>query len=160
MARSEYTVDTSAAVALVAATPKTVLAVYGSANVALDLLEFSISFDGVTASAVPVLWELCLLTAASNSTPGTGNTSETANIRLFGGPGLAANGMSAFSASTTEPTVLTRRKSGLLSPVGSLLINRFPLSDSPDGPFSQGFALRLNAPAAVNARAEFTFARA
>lgn len=158
MGRTEYTVGTSAAVALSAATAKTVLAVLAPAQFGVDLLKFSVGFDGVTASAVPVLWELCTLTAATNSTPGTGNTNESSNIVQITGRSITT-GFTAFSASTSEPTVLTRFLHNYLTPNGGLLLYDFPLGDSPDSPVSQGFALRLTAPASVNARASFTFAR-
>lgn len=159
MARAEYTVATSSAVALSAATAKTVLAVLAPAQFGVDLLKFSIGFDGVTASAVPVLWELCSLTAATNSTPGTGNTSESANIQQISGRSITT-GFTAFSASTSEPTVLAAIRKNLLTPNGGLLIYDFPLGDSPDSAVSQGFALRCTAPATVNVRADFQFARA
>lgn len=159
MARAEYTVGTSAAVALTAATAKTVLAVLAPAQFGVDLLKFSIGFDGVTASAVPVLWELCSLTAATNSTPGTGNTNESSNIVQVSGRSITT-GFTAFSASTSEPTVLTAIRKNLLTPNGGLLIYDFPLGDSPDSAVSQGFALRCTAPAGVNVRADFQFARA
>ena len=55
--------------------------------------------------------------------------------------------------------MLSRFLHNYLTPAGGLLLYDFPLGDSPDSPVSQGFALRLTAPAAVNARASFTFAR-
>lgn len=161
MARSEYAVGTSATVALSAGVARTALVVLGSANVPVDLLKFSMGFDGISTNAVPVFWELCALTGATNSTPGTNNTSETANIQQLSGR-TAANGFTAFSAAaaTFEPTVMTRLRSNYLTPTGSLWMYDFPLGDSPDSPLAQGFALRFTAPAAVNVRADFQFARA
>lgn len=157
--RAQYAVGNSAAVALAAATAKTCLAVLAPASFGVDLLKFSIGFDGVTASAVPVLWELCALTAATNSTPGTGNTNENSSIVQLSGRSITT-GFTAFGASTSEPTVLTAIRKNLLTPAGGLLVYDFPFGDSPDSPVSQGFALRLTAPAAVNVRCDFQFARA
>jgi hypothetical protein len=156
MAKAGYSVVTGAAVALSAATAKTVLAVLAPAQFGVDLKKFSVGFDGVTASAVPVLCELCYLTAASNSTPGTGNTSATP-VQAYGRS--ITTGFTAFYNSTSEPTVLTVLESFLLSPAGGLVIRDFPLGDTPDSAVSQGFALRCTAPATVNVRAAFWFER-
>lgn len=157
--RTQYSVATSSVVALTGGTARTALAVLGPSTHGVDLLKFSVGLDGVTTSAVPGLWQICALTAASNSTPGTNNTTETSNILRVGGPTIA-NSFTAFSASTSEPTVLTVVKSGYLTPVGGLFEYDWPWGDSPDSDVSKGFALRLNYPANVNARAELVFARA
>ena len=52
-----YTITSgTSAVALSAATAKTVLGVVAASNVAARLTEFGVSFDGATATAVPVHW--------------------------------------------------------------------------------------------------------
>ena len=158
MAKAGYTVRTSSAVALSAATAKTTLMVITPAQFGGDLKKFRISFDGVTASAVPVLWELVTSTNATNSTPGTGNTSETSNIQQVYGRSITT-GFTAFSASTSEPTVLTVIESDLLTPNGGLLVYDFPLGDTPDWAVSSGIGIRLTAPATVNARAAMWFER-
>jgi hypothetical protein len=156
MAKAGYSIPTGAAVALSAATAKTILAVLAPAQFGVDLKKFRVGFDGVTASAVPVLVELCSLTAASNSTPGTGNT--TGTVTQAYGRSITA-GFTGFYNSTSEPTVLTALDSWLLSPAGGLVIYDFPLGDTPDSAVSQGFALRCTAPATVNARATMWFER-
>lgn len=157
MAKAGYSVP-SGSVALSAATAKTVLAILAPAQFGVDLKKYRIGFDGVTASAVPVFVELCSLTAATNSTPGTGNTSASANIVQGYGRSITT-GFTAFSASTSEPTVLTAIDAFLLSPAGGLVVYDFPLGDTPDSAVSQGFALRCTAPATVNVRAAFWFER-
>jgi hypothetical protein len=92
MAKAGYTVTTNGAVALTGGAAKTVLAVLAPAQFGVDLKKFRVGFDGVTASAVPVLYD-------------------------------------------------------------------FPLGDTPDSAVSQGFAIRVNAPAAVNVRAAMWFER-
>jgi hypothetical protein len=159
MAKAGYSVNTQGAVALAAATAKTVLFVTAGAQFGLDLKKFSIGFDGVTASAVPVFWELNYSTAATNSTPGTGNTSQTANINQVYGRAIATTGLLAGSNCTSEPTVQTNVRANLLTPNGGLLIYDFPLGDVPDCAPANGFALRLTAPAVVNVRVEFLFER-
>src|ERR1044072_525219 len=121
MAKAGYTVRTSSAVALSAATAKTALLVLTPSSFGGDLKKFRIGFDGVTATAVPVLWELVRSTNASTSTPGTGNTSESSNIVQAYGRAVTA-GFTAFSASTSEPTVLTVVDSNLLTPAGGLVV--------------------------------------
>jgi hypothetical protein len=158
MAKAGYTVRTSSAVALTAATAKTCLMVITPAQFGGDLKKFRIGFDGVTASAVPVLWEIVTSTNATNSTPGTNNTSESANIQQVYGRSITT-GFTAFSASTTEPTVLTVIESELLTPNGGLLVYDFPLGDTPDWNVSAGMGIRLTAPASVNARVSMWFER-
>jgi hypothetical protein len=69
MAKAGYALVTGAAVALSAATAKTILCVIAPAQFGIDLKKVKIGFDGVTSSAVPVLCELMTSTLASNSTP-------------------------------------------------------------------------------------------
>lgn len=158
MAKAGYVVRTSAAVALAAATAKTALMVITPAQFGGDLKKFRIEFDGVTASAVPVLCELVTSTNATNSTPGTGNTSESANIVQTYGRSITT-GFTAFSASTSEPTVLTVLEGFLLTPNGGVLFYDFPLGDTPDWNVSAGMGIRLTAPATVNARCSMWFER-
>ena len=54
MSKAGYSATTTAAVALVAATAKSVLSVIAPAQFGVDLTKFRLGFDGVTASAVPV----------------------------------------------------------------------------------------------------------
>lgn len=157
MGRAQYTLQTGGNVALSAATAKTVLCVISPSSFGIDLLKVRIGFDGVTSTAVPVLCELMTSTLASNSTPGTGNTSAT--VGQINGRSITA-GFTGFYASTSEPTVLTAFDSFPLTPTGGLLFYDYPLSDSPDVGVSSGIVLRCTAPASVNVRASFTFARA
>jgi len=150
MAKAGYQVATGAAVALAAATAKTVLAINGTANFGVDLKKFRVAFDGVTASALPVLVELMYSTQATNSTPGTGNTTATVN-QIYGR--TTTPGFTAFYGSTSEPTVLSLIDSFLLDPNKGLLVYDFPLGDTPDSAVSNGFVIRCTAPAIVNARA-------
>jgi hypothetical protein len=157
MAKAGYTLQTGAAVALAAATAKTVLCVIAPSQFGIDLKKVKIGFDGVTASAVPVLCELMTSTLASNSTPGTGNTSATP-VQIYGRSITA--GFTGFYGSTSEPTALTAFDSFLLTPAGGLVIYDYPLGDTPDTAVSNGIVLRCTAPAVVNVRASFTFERA
>jgi hypothetical protein len=158
MGKAGYTARTTLAVALSVDTAKTALMVITPSTFGGDLKKFRIGFDGVTASAVPVLWELVTSTNASNSTPGTGNTSETSAITQVYGRSITT-GFTAFSASTSEPTTLTVIESEYLTPVGGLLVYDFPLGDTPDWAVSAGMGIRLTAHATVNARCQMWFER-
>lgn len=149
MAKVRYSAQTGAAVALSAATAKTVLAVVAPAQFGVDWTGYEIGFDGVTASAVPVLIELCTFTAASNSTPGTNNT--TATVNQVSGRSITA-GFVAFYASTSEPTVITPFDSFTITPNGGTIVRDFQAPNTPDTAVSNGVLIRMTAPAAVNVR--------
>ncbi len=156
MAKAGYTLPMGAPVALSAGVAKTALCVICPAQFGIDLTKMRLGFDGVTASAVPVLVEFCDSTLATNSTPGTNNT--TGTVTQVYGRAITA-GFTGFYASTSEPTVLTRYDSWTLTPNGGLVIYDWPLGSTHDTPVSAGIALRLNAPAAVNANGAFWFER-
>ncbi|MGW4406509.1 hypothetical protein ACWEJ6_20945 [Nonomuraea sp. NPDC004702] len=159
MAKSGYSITTEGAVALAAATAKTILGVKSgatTANHAVDLRKFRVGFDGVTASAVPVLVEVCTATFATQPPTGTNNTTVTIN-QVYGRH--ASTGFQAAKNWTTEPTVLTAVEAFLLTPNGGLVMYDWPLGDSPDSALGEGFVLRLTAPAVVNVRAAMWFER-
>lgn len=148
MAKAGYVTTTEGAVALAAATAKSVLGVSAPATFGCDFKKYRISFDGVTGTAVPVLLELCYATFATNA-PGTASTSTT--VKQAYGRTITA-GFTAAKNWTTEPTVLTVLEEFLLTPAGGLLPIDVPLGDTPDSAVSNGFVLRATAPAAVNVR--------
>lgn len=151
-----YTVTTgTSATALSAATAKTLINLIAGANQQAIITEFSVSFDGVTASAVPVLVELCQSTQATAGTPGSSPT--PAVIRGLG-TASATPGIN-YSA---EPTVLTVIKQWLVTPNGGLLVVQSPLGRETITNLSgsstvKAVALRCTAPAAVNVRAYMEF---
>lgn len=154
---SGFVVNTGgSAIALVAATAKTLLYVNGGTNIPAAFAEVCVGFDGVTASAVPVLVELAGGTKASNSTPGTGSTSFTP-LQMRGWAGALASGCAAANTCTSEPTVLVSWKQWLVTPNGGLLIVQFPMGKEPSShsiASTSGLqiAIRATAPAVVNAR--------
>lgn len=156
MAKSGYTTSTEGAVALSAATAKSILGVMAPAQFGVDLKKLRAAFDGVTSSAVPVLVELCYATFATNA-PGTNSTSTTVD-QVYGRSITA--GFTGAKNWTTEPTVLTPIDEWLLTPTGGLVIYDFPLGDTPDSAVSNGFVIRCNAPATVNVRATMWVERA
>jgi hypothetical protein len=155
MAKAGWSIVTGGAVALSAATAKSILGARAHANSALDLQLIRVAFDGVTASAVPVLVELCACTFATNG-PGTNSTSVTPVLNY--GRSTTA-GWTAAKNWTTEPTVITVMKELLLTPNGGVIVYDFPLGQSPDSPLNEGFLIRCTAPATVNVRATMAFER-
>jgi hypothetical protein len=150
-----YTASTSAAVALSAATAKTVIGWKAHANSGLLLTGYNIGFDGVTASAVPVLVEICYCTWATNS-PGTNSTSLTPTQELGR---VIAVGATAARNWSAEPTALTVMREILLTPNGGTIVYDFPLGTEPDCALAEGFAIRCTAPAVVNVRATLKVSR-
>ena len=156
MADVGYTIITTGAVALAAGVAKSILGVRSHANFGLSLTHAEVGFDGVTASAVPVLVELCYATFATNP-PGTASTSVTA-AQEYGR--VLAVGATAAKTWTTEPTALTVLVERLLTPNGGLVIYDWPLGREPDCALAEGWVLRCTAPAIVNVRATLKFRRA
>lgn len=156
MAKAGYSCSTQGAVALSAATAKSVLGVSAPAQFGVDLKAIKVAFDGTSATATPALIELCYATFATNA-PGTASTSATVD-QVYGRSITA--GFTAAHTWTTEPTVLTALDEYLLTPDGGTLFERFPLGETPDSAVSQGFVIRINAPAVVNVRASLFFERA
>jgi hypothetical protein len=156
MAKTGYVALTEGAVALSAATAKTVLGVKGHANFGVDMKGFWVDFDGVTASAIAVLCELCYSSWTTNS-PGTNSTSVTVN-QVYGR--VTTAGFTAGKTWTTEPTVLTVLDAFTLDPNKGLFRYDWSLGESPDSGLAEGYCLRLTAPATVNARAGFRIERA
>jgi hypothetical protein len=158
MAKAGYSIVTGAAVALSAGTAKSVLGVRAPATFGLDLKKFRVRFDGVTATNVPVLVELCAATFATNP-PATSSTDLASSVRQLYGRSIV-HGVSAARNWTSEPTVLTALDEWLVTPAGGLAVYDIPLGDTPDSAVSEGFVLRLTAPAVVNARAAMQWERA
>ena len=160
MAKAGYNMSTgtigTAGVALSAGVAKSVITVIAPAQFGIDLTKLRIGFDGVTASAVPVAVELCDNTLATNSTPGTNNTTGTV-VQVYGRSITA--GFTGFYNSTSEPTVLSTFDRWTLTPNGGLVIYDWPLGSTHDTPVSAGVTVRCNAPAAVNTTQTLWFER-
>jgi hypothetical protein len=155
MAKAGYSAPAAAAVALVGGAAKTVIGVLAPAQFGVDLQGFSFGFDGVTASAVVVACELCRATFATNP-PGTNSTTITPQQEY--GPTIVA-GFTAASAWSAEPTVLTPIWRFPIDPNKGFILVERPPGRSWDSPVSNGFAIRLNAPAAVNVTPTLFFER-
>lgn len=151
-----YFCSTEGAVALSAATAKTVVGVKAHANSGLLLLGYRVAFDGVTASAIPALVEIGYCTWGANS-PGTNSTSTTPRQRL--GRVLTV-GFTSGKTWTAEPTTITvSGEIPLLTPNGGTIIYDYPLGTELDSALAEGFVMRVTAPATVNVRAGLIVSR-
>jgi hypothetical protein len=151
-----YSVNTEGAVALVAATAKTVLGVNGTAAFGVNLTGYTISMAGTVATDASVLVELCYATFATNA-PGTASTTVTVDQR-YGR--TITPGFTGAKNWTTEPTVLTPFAEMMLDPYKTTWSHDYPLGSEPDSAVSQGFAIRCNSPATLSiVRATLRFER-
>lgn len=146
MARALYAAPVGAAVALVAATPKSVLGVIAPAAFGIDLTRLRIGFDGVTATDKAVLIELVRFTTDGTGTAGT--IAQTSG-RVLTTP-------TAFTTKynyTVEPTGATVLDRWSLTPQGGIVVYDFG-NDGPDSDTAQLLVLRCTAPtSAVNVNA-------
>jgi hypothetical protein len=128
---------------------KTALLVIAAANSGLIIVEFGISFDGVTASAVPALVELVSSTQAGAGTPTGTPTVTQVRGRVTGGEPPTASGR--YSA---EPTTLVRHKAWYVPQFMGSLVMQFPLGREPETDDSGGtikaYGIRVNVSANVN----------
>lgn len=145
-----YTVETTADVALSAATAKTILSVICAANAPVRICELAVSFDGVTGTAEPVTVELC---SSTQATAGTSTSQTPVQCR---GPTRTVQAGGARNY-TAEPTVLTVLKRWLVHPQTGLVI-QFPLGREPEQvTTADALCIRCTAPATVNAQAYLEF---
>jgi 2-methylaconitate cis-trans-isomerase PrpF len=153
-----YSVITPAAVALAAATTKTILNLIAPASFGLKLVEYTVSFDGVTGAAAPVLVEVCQSTQAGAGTPAA---SPPTPVQYMGR--TIAHGITVGHAYTAEPTVLTPIDQQLVDPYKGLFVFPIPEDESFETDTSGGtvksVCIRCNAPAIVNTRVEMRFER-
>jgi len=156
VAKAGYAIVTGGAVAVSAATAKSILGVKSHANFGADLKKFRVAFDGVDTTKVGVLVEIGYCTFGANS-PGTNSTSVTP-AQIYGRS--ITVGATAAKTWTTEPTTITVIEEFLLTPAAGVVLYDWPLGDTPDSAVSEGFVIRCTAPDAVNVRASLVFERA
>lgn len=145
-----YTVETTADVALTAATAKTVLSVINAANSLIRLCEFAVSFDGVSATAEPATIELC---SSTQATAGTTTSQTPVQLR---GPTRTVQATGARNY-TVEPTTLTVLKRWLVHPQTGIMV-QFPLGREPEQTVTaDALCLRVTAPATLNCQAYMEF---
>jgi hypothetical protein len=145
---------TATPAALSAATAKTVVHLLTASANQPAITEIGVSFDGVTATAVPVLVELVSGTAGTAGTP---RAALAAGKQARGWPAQASQTTCADTYSAEPGTLLVNRK-WYVSPNGGLWVVQFPLGREPTGIVTattdaKTWGLRLTAPATVNAHA-------
>ena len=148
MASVAYGISTEGAEALAAGVAETLLKILSPAGGVSTLTAMGLSFDGVTATAVPVQCELM------TSTEATAGTSSAATVVQKRGPVRTAQNTGRHSF-TAEPTVLSNLAEPILVRAdGGLYVIQYPLGREPQQIVTlDALILRVNAPAIVNVRA-------
>lgn len=147
---------TAVPAALSATTAKTLVLITAATANQPAITEIGISFDGVTASAVPVLVELV---SGTGGTAGT-STSQTPK-QLRGWPGQSSQTTGAQTYTAEPGTQLVNRK-WFITPNGGQTVIQNPLGREPTGIVTattdaKTWSIRATAPAAVNAHAYIEF---
>lgn len=149
MARSGTSATNSTAVALVAATTKTVVAVLGTAGTTIALNRARVAFNSVTAADAPALVEVGIITAI-----GTVGTSFTP-VQLSGS--TLASACSAGYNHSAEPT-FNRIIESTYVPVNNGVYEWwYPLGMEMQCDPSQGLAIRVTAPQAQSCYASLLY---
>jgi type 1 fimbria pilin len=147
---ADYLYAASADAVALTAARKTVLQIATPAAIALSVVSLNITFDGVTASNVPVL-----VTLERQASAGTGGVALTTgwgpNPLDPNTPTTTATALKGPWA-TTEPALTSVYMSWRVPPTGGL-VYPFPLDQEPVLPASSWIAVVVNAGAAVNATA-------
>lgn len=129
---------------------KTALNVIAGANQPVQIMEWGVSFDGVTSSAVPATVELCQSTQA---TAGTGGASAPAVVQVRG-RALTTQFTSAHNY-TAEPTALTVIEQVFVPQYNGIYVRSYGPNEGPDTDLSGGtvkaLAIRIKSSATVNA---------
>ena len=145
-----YVAETTADVALTAATAKTILSVINASNGLIRLTEISVSFDGVSSTAEPVTVELCSSTEA-----GAGTATSHTIVQCRGATRTVQ--ATAKRNFTAEPSALTVIRQWLVHPQTGITV-QFPLGREPEQvTTADALCIRCTAPAAVNARGHIEF---
>lgn len=135
-------------VALAAGSVKTVVSVFGTAATTLALKRVRVSFDSVAAADLPAVVEVGIISAAGTRTAFT--------PVQHSGSTLASVATGGYSH-TVEPTY-NRVFEATHVPVNNGVMEWwYPLGEEPQCDPSQGLAIRITAPAAVNCLASLLF---
>lgn len=137
---------TNGSQALTAATAKTLIEASTTANVPCEWIALDITFDGVTASAVPVRVDLCTYAAT-----GTG----TAYTPKRGGQAVGTAQTTTKINDSAEPTTPVILMSWFVPPTSGLFY-QWPLGRELFHNVSTVQGIRLTAPAGVNAIVNLT----
>lgn len=135
-----YAVQTNGPVSLSAATDTTLIQIHANTGTAV-VIGFGVSFNGVTAAAVPVKVDLLRQTTA-----GTGTTTTPLKLDTTDG----ASGKVATRIYTVEPTASDIIRSWYVTPIGGLLTVSFSTDEEIYLANTERLGLRVNAPATVS----------
>jgi hypothetical protein len=128
---------------------KTVLNAIAGANQPVQIIEWGISFDGVTSSAVPATVNLCQSTQAGAGTS-AGSIPAVVQVR---GRTTAAQFTVGHNYSA-EPTALTVIEQTFVPQYNGIYVRSYGMNEGPDTDLSGGtvkaLALRVNVTANVN----------
>lgn len=145
-----YTLN-SGAVALSAATAKTVLQIATPSATRAKVTGFSVSFNSVTTTDAPAVVDLLRQTTA-----GTGGTSATLSPLDPDGPASQSTGL--YNINSAEPTASNVLWTGYVTPVGGLFVYNFAEGEEPVLDISSRIGIRITSPSAVSAIATLTYA--
>jgi hypothetical protein len=128
---------------------KTVLNIIAGANQPVQIMEWGVSFDGVTSSAVPATVNLCQSTQAGAGTAG-GSPPAVVQVR---GRAITVQFTSAHNY-TAEPTALTVIEQVFVPQYNGIYVRSYGPNEGPDTDLSGGtikaLAIRVNTSATVN----------
>lgn len=128
---------------------KTVLNIIAGANQAVSIIEWGVSFDGVTTTAVPATVNLCQSTQAG---AGTAGASPPAVVQVTGR--AITSQFTVAHNYTAEPTALTVIEEVFVPQLMGVYIKQYPLGQEPETDLSGGtikaLAIRVNSSATVN----------
>lgn len=147
--RSGTSATNSAAVATVAATTKTIIGVMGTAATSICLKRVRVSFASVTATDVPALVEVGIITTAG--TVGTAFTPVQIVGHTFASVCAAGYNHSA------EPTYNRVFESTYVPVNNGMFEFWYPLGEEPQCDVSQGLALRVTSPQAQSVYASLLY---
>jgi hypothetical protein len=134
--------------AVAAAASETVLQAVASISQGLEVVRWSISFNGTSPTAAPVRVELMRFTSAGSSTLYTPKKIDPASD-----PPLAT-GRTAFTAEPTSDDVL---ETYYVTPNGGLLVMQYGYDERPNVAVNGRIGLRVLANDAVNVNAYLVF---
>lgn len=143
---SVYSITTEAEEALAAATAETILQLRGATTVKAKIIEWGISFDGVSATEAPVQVRLLRQTTDGTATGASEVVWDADN------PTANCTGFHSFTAEPTAGDVLAHYE---IHPQGGSLVIQYPLGREPtlDNATTSRIAIEANAPAVVNCTA-------
>lgn len=128
---------------------KTVLNAIAGANQPVQIIEWGVSFDGVTSSAVPATVNLCQSTQAGAGTS-AGSIPAVVQVR---GRAMTAQ-FTVGHNFTAEPTALTVIEQEFVSQYNGMYVRSYGTNEGPDTDLSGGtvkaLCIRVNTSATVN----------